>query len=353
MFEKEGLILFNHAPCGYHLVDEDGVIVNMNDTLLRWLGYERHEIVDHKKFVELVHGDRGTADQTIADLAKNENEGAEVRLIKKNGEAFPVVMNVVHPDDLALDPATTMFSTIDNSKCFEALERIKNLDQELEAFSYSISHDLRAPLRSIDGYSKILQEDYASQLDEEGQRVLNVVMNNARRMGRLIDDLLDFGRLGRKTLQCKPVNMTLIVESVLQDLRRAQEPSRKVEVNVGELLPASADAEMIRQVWFNLLENAFKYSGKKDASLIEVRSYPLGNREICYEVEDNGVGFDMQYVGKLFGIFQRLHKMQDFSGTGVGLAIVKRIVSRHGGRVWARAAVDKGATFSFTLPMDA
>lgn len=350
MFEKEGLILFNHAPCGYHLIDEDGVIINMNDTMLGWLGYEREEIIGKKRFSDFIHADRDAADRMIATLAKNEEHHTEMQLTRKDGETFPVVMGTMSPEGFS-DPAVRMFSTLDNSRCHEALERIKRLDQELEAFSYSISHDLRAPLRSIDGYSKILQEDYADQLDKEGQRVLNVVMNNARRMGNLIDDLLDFGRLGRKVLQRKPVNMAMIVNTVLQNLRD-QKPDREIEVRIGDLLAASADADMMRQLWFNLLGNAFKYSGQEKVARIDVRSYMLGNREICYEIKDNGVGFDMQYAGKLFGIFQRLHKMQDFSGTGVGLAIVKRIVSRHGGRVWAQAAVGEGATFSFTLPVE-
>lgn len=336
-------ILFNKAPCGYHYLDAQGFIISINDTLLQWLGYDRSELVNKVKFTDLMEADESLINTTKAGKC-------DVMLIRKSGEKFPVILSTVDASS-SEEGSSPLFSTIDNRRCHEAMERIKNLDQELEAFSYSISHDLRAPLRSIDGYSKILQEDYATQLDEEGRRVLNVVMNNAKRMGKLIDDLLDFGRLGRKTIQRTQINMTSMVKHLLQDIL-APEPGREVQVKIGELHPAWADGDMMRQVWFNLLENAIKYTGKKQSSTIEVASYRVGDSEICYEVSDNGVGFDMQYAGKLFGMFQRLHKMQDFSGTGVGLAIVKRIISRHGGRVWATGALNDGAHFYFTLPLE-
>ncbi len=351
LMQKETLLLYDQAPCGYHSTDENGIVINMNKTLLQWLGYERHEVAGTMRFIDMIDGPSDEAEANIRSLMDRRKEKVDLQFLRKSGERFPTIVSLMPAEALTGDPAKFFFATLDNTMCHEALERIKTLDKELEAFSYSISHDLRAPLRSIDGYSRILQEDYAANLDDEGRRVLNVVTNNAKRMGRLIDDLLDFGRLGRKALQHANVNMTGIVNNIIHDLQ-AQEPGRKIEVIVDELLPSSADGEMIRQVWFNLLENAVKYSGKKDVSTIEVRSYKISDSEICYEVKDNGVGFDMQYAGKLFGVFQRLHKMQDFSGTGVGLAIVKRIVSRHGGRVWADAALNQGATFYFTLPVE-
>lgn len=351
LMQKETIVLYDQAPCGYHSIDGNGVVINMNQTLLRWLGYERHEVVGKMRFIDMIDGTSHEAEEKMRSLMERRKERVDLQLLCKSGERFPTIVSIMPAEVLTGDPAKFFFATLDNIMCHEALERIKTLDKELEAFSYSISHDLRAPLRSIDGYSRILQEDYAANLDDEGRRVLNVVTNNAKRMGRLIDDLLDFGRLGRKALQHANVNMTAIVNNIIQELK-AQEPGRNIEVIVDELLPSSADGEMIRQVWFNLLENAVKYSGKKDVSAIKVRSYKLDDSEICYEVKDNGVGFDMQYAGKLFGVFQRLHKMQDFSGTGVGLAIVKRIVSRHGGRVWADAALNQGATFYFTLPVE-
>lgn len=351
VLEEEVKVLFHNAPCGYHTVDEKGVIVNANDTLLRWLGYTRDEVVNKMSFTDLLAGENASVTDKVASATRTKSRRIDVALMKKNGEHMPVILSAVDTGRLQSNEGKVLYSTVDNTRCHEAVARIQTLDQELEAFSYSISHDLRAPLRSIDGYSKILEEDYGSTLDDEGRRVLGVVMNNAKRMGKLIDDLLDFGRLGRKALQLTAVNMTAMVQNLMQELS-AQANGRSLEVKIEPLLPATCDADMMRQVWFNLLENAVKYTGKKDKAVINVRSYKLADTELCYEVKDNGVGFDMQYTDKLFGMFQRLHKMQDFSGTGVGLAIVKRIITRHGGRVWAEGSLEAGATFYFTLPVD-
>jgi PAS domain S-box-containing protein len=348
VLRRELTSLFDNAPCGYHAVDEGGYFIRINKTFAAWLGYEKEELIGKMKFSDIVaETDREILEKAVLQPARN----FDVDLIKKSGGLFPVVLRAIERQSLGQQRKTILFSTIDNNECRQALERIKNLDQELEAFSYSISHDLRAPLRSIDGYSKILQEDYAGKLDDEGRRVLNVIMNNAKRMGKLIDDLLDFGRLGRKNLQRSRLNMTGIVHNIVSELL-IKEPHRKVDVKVDELHPAFADPDMIRQVWFNILENAVKYTGKKDRAVIEVRSFKRGDQEICYEVKDNGEGFDMKYAPKLFGVFQRLHKMQDFAGTGVGLAIVKRIISRHGGHVWADATLHQGAKFYFTIPIE-
>lgn len=344
-------VLFDHAPCGYHSTDKDGTFININETLLMWLGYEKHEVLHKMKFTDIVIGDPAETAEKIESILRLRFGKTDVTLAKKNGEHLPVILGYVHTEGGKPSKGERLFSTIDNKRCNDALERIKNLDQELEAFSYSISHDLRAPLRSIDGYSRILQEDYAEKLDEEGKRVLGIVMNNAKRMGKLIDDLLDFGRLGRRAIHYSKVNMTGIVQSIVSELK-GQEPTRNISVQVDELMPALGDADMLRQVWYNLLENAVKYTGKNENASIVIHSYTTDQNELCYEVKDNGVGFDMQYADKLFGIFQRLHKMQDFSGTGVGLAIVKRIITRHGGRVWANGSLKGGATFYFTLPTE-
>ena len=351
MLEEERKVLFNHAVCGYHALDSQGVIIHANDTLLRWLDYERQEVIGKLKFSDIVKEDVQTAIEKLASMSRNKAGNVDITLMKKNGEHLPVILSAVNTGQLRTPADARLFATIDNTRCRDTMERIQTLDQELEAFSYSISHDLRAPLRSIDGYSRILEEDYGDRLDEEGKRVLKVVMNNAKRMGKLIDDLLDFGRLGRKALQKSNVNMTNMVETAVQDLQ-AREPARRIHVTVKALMPASADPDMLRQVWHNLLDNAFKFTGRKENATIVVRSYRVEQNEVCYEVKDNGVGFDMQYGAKLFGVFQRLHKMQDFSGTGVGLAIVKRIINRHGGRVWAESTLNDGATFYFTLPTD-
>ena len=221
-------------------------------------------------------------------------------------------------------------------------------NQELDSFSYSVSHDLRSPLRAIDGFALILEEDYAERLDDEGRRCLKTVQGEAQRMGRLIDDLLNFSRLGRQQLISRRVDMEALARSVFEELKKEQ-PSRPVELTLGRLPHAVGDSGLLRQLLVNLLGNALKYSSHKEQSRVEVGA-EVGDGMVTYFVRDNGAGFDMRFVDKLFGIFQRLHTDEEFSGTGVGLALVKRIVIRHGGRVWAEGKLGEGATFFFTLP---
>lgn len=221
-------------------------------------------------------------------------------------------------------------------------------NRELEAFTYSVSHDLRAPLRAIDGFSRILLEDYAEALDDEGRRILNVVCKESQRMGRLIDDLLAFSRLGRHALQRQTVDMGDIVQEVRDELM-ARDPERRVEWVIHELPKAHFDPSFLRQVWVNLLSNSLKYSRNRDLARIEIGGEQY-QQETRFWVKDNGAGFDMKYANKLFGVFQRLHSDAEFEGNGVGLALVQRIIHRHGGRVWAEAALGQGATFFISLP---
>jgi PAS domain S-box-containing protein len=220
-------------------------------------------------------------------------------------------------------------------------------NQELEAFAYSISHDLRAPLRAMDGFSRILLEEHAPQLEQEARRYLHIVRESAQHMARLIDDLLAFSRLSRQPLNRQPVDMDLLVRQALDGLRR-EEADRPIELIVAELPACQGDPALLKQVWFNLLANAFKFTRRRERARIEIGSR-LADGPSIYFVRDNGAGFDMQYAHKLFGVFQRLHRAEDYEGTGVGLAIVKRIIERHAGRIWAEAEVDQGATFYFTL----
>jgi PAS domain S-box-containing protein len=230
----------------------------------------------------------------------------------------------------------------------ERTAQLETANKELEAFSYSVSHDLRAPLRAIDGFSRILVEDYSDLLDEEGKRVVDVIRNNARNMGQLIDDLLQFSRLARKQVEPGPVDMNALAHEVLAEFEQADNQSA-YDFNIDHLPESFGDRSLIRQVFVNLFSNAIKYSRFRRPARVEVRG-AVENGENIYCVRDNGVGFDMRYSDKLFGVFQRLHGLEEFEGTGVGLAIVKRVVDRHGGRVWAEAEVDKGATFYFSLP---
>lgn len=227
-------------------------------------------------------------------------------------------------------------------------QRVKERTAELESFSYSVSHDLRVPLRAIDGFSRILLEEYQEKLDDEGKRLLGVVRSNTVRMAQLIDDILAFSRLGRKEMASRDVSMLELVNATAAELAPSW-AERDVKLEIGTLPATHGDAAMLRQVWVNLLSNAVKFTRHQSSAMITVGAYTKG-RETVYYVKDNGVGFDMQYVEKLFGVFQRLHGPTEFEGTGIGLAIVRRIITRHGGRVWAEGRINEGATIYFALP---
>jgi signal transduction histidine kinase/CHASE3 domain sensor protein len=231
----------------------------------------------------------------------------------------------------------------------ERTAQLEAANKDLEAFTYSVSHDLRAPLRAVDGFSQALLEDFGPQLPEEGQRQVRTIREGAQRMGALIDDLLAFARLGRQS-PSEPgvVDMDRLVREVLEELLPERQ-GRRVEIRAARLPPCNGDDALLKQVWANLLSNALKYTRKRDPAVVEIGSV-VEDGATVYFVRDNGTGFDMRYAHKLFGVFQRLHRAEDFEGSGVGLAIVHRIIRRHGGRVWAEAAVDRGATFRFTLP---
>ncbi|HYC62338.1 MAG TPA: ATP-binding protein [Thermoanaerobaculia bacterium] len=233
------------------------------------------------------------------------------------------------------------------SKVRDRTAQLQRSNHELESFSYSVSHDLRAPLRAIDGFARMLDEDYGAVLRDDGRRLLGVVREEARRMGVLIDDLLDFSRLSRQALRPLPLNLASMAEDVVSTLRNAS-PGRTIELSCAPMPPALADQATVRQVLVNLLSNAVKYAKREGVVRIEIGGARDGTMN-HYSVRDHGVGFDMRYVDKIFGVFQRLHG-DEFEGTGVGLAIVERIVARHGGTVRAEGTLGEGACFHFTLP---
>jgi len=220
-------------------------------------------------------------------------------------------------------------------------------NKELEAFTYSVSHDLRAPLRAMDGFSQVLLADYSPALPADAQRLLGVIRRNATQMGQLIDDLLAFSRIGRGELELVPVDTNALVESAL-DVALNLTPDRRHQVHIESLPPCDADAALLRQVWINLFSNALKYTGKSAAPRIDVGSTEINGNTVFF-VRDNGAGFDIRYAHKLFGVFQRLHSVAEYPGTGVGLAIVQRVISRHGGRIWAESEIGHGSTFFFCL----
>jgi len=223
--------------------------------------------------------------------------------------------------------------------------------QQLESFSYSISHDLRAPLRIIDSFARVLEEDFADQLDDEGRRVIGVIRSNSQKMDQMIVGLLAFSRAGSESLDRDRIDMTALAGAAAAEVAamyRGPEP----RIDIADLPAVEGDAAAIRQVWCNLIGNALKYSAKRSEPWIRIGGR-TEDREAVYQVEDNGAGFDMRYADKLFGVFQRLHRTEEFSGAGVGLAIVQCIIARHRGRVSARGAPDGGACFQFTLPLGA
>jgi signal transduction histidine kinase len=255
-----------------------------------------------------------------------------------------------HPNELVIRIRGLLSSITARKTAAEMMEQknreLAHANAELEAFSSSVSHDLRSPIRTLNGYVHILEEEYSKQLDAEGHQLLSIIKNTSRKMGALIEDLLNFSKLGRKELTVDLVDMNALVKSIIEDQRILN--STPFEITVGQLEPADCDNSLIRQVWINLISNAIKYSGKEEKPTIQIGSFK-DNGEQIYSIKDNGVGFDMNNAGKLFGAFERLHNNTDFEGTGIGLALVQRIVKKHGGRAWAHAEPGKGATFYFSL----
>jgi len=360
--------LLNRAPAAIVTLDPEGKVRMWNPAAELIFGWESAEvmgkpnpIVPAAKFAEFAtkHKDVVGGDTLI---------GLEVVRKKKDGGDIDISVStaVVRDDEGAVETVIGVILDITARKQVEREirdlnatleERVAQRTQELreavrdlESFSYSVSHDLRSPLRSIDGFANVLIEDYSEVLDDEGRRLLGIIVRNAQRMGQLIDDLLEFSRMGRKPLARSVTDLTGLASSILDELKESQ-PERTVLIELSDLPRAQADSSMLRQVLVNLLSNAWKFTRKVEAARIEVGSAEDGSH-YRYWVKDNGAGFDMQYADKLFGVFQRLHRQEEFEGTGVGLAICHKIVSRHGGSIWAEAALGEGATFFFTLPKE-
>ena len=233
-------------------------------------------------------------------------------------------------------------------KVIERTAQLETVNKELGSFSYSVSHDLRAPIRAINGYTRILMEDYSEKFDADGTKVLHSLIHSSKKMGELIDDLLAFSKLGRKQVTFSEINMTALVKLVREELI-FEDGENIPQFNVNMLPPAKGDQALIKQVWINLISNAIKYSKHKTKTNIEIGAYKKDSL-VVYYVKDEGAGFDMEYYDKLFGVFQRLHSQEEFEGTGIGLAIVQKIVNRHNGTVWAESTLNKGACFYFSLP---
>ena len=355
---------FNTATDLMGIADPNGAFKRINPAFVKVLGYAEAELLA-KPFIEFVHPDdrQATLDEMTRQLQRGFSLDFENRYLCKDGSFRWLSWRA----NVNYDEGLTYATARDITELKEAEEKINELNRdlerrvverttqlevannELEAFSYSVSHDLRTPLRAIDGFSLMLLEDYANKLDDEGKRLLNVVRSNTSRMSHLIDDILHFSRVGRTEFSFVEIDMERLAHEIVDELRPAI-AERKLQINIESLPRVTGDRAMMHQVIENLLSNAIKFSGKREDTRIGVGSR-IEDNKVIYYVKDNGVGFDMQYAGKLFGVFQRLHGVDEFEGTGIGLAIVKRIIARHGGAVWAEGEVDKGATFYFSIPI--
>jgi len=368
--------VFDHMTEGLVVCTPDGVLADWNPTALRLHGFEtqaqaRIHLREAAKIFEIhtldgekvpTHG--WPLSRTLAGESLHQHE-VRVRRIDQGWErVFSYSTSRIPGDDGAARLIVIQVSDVTARRAAEdevarlnaeleerVAERTAELQvavRELEAFSYSVSHDLRAPLRALDGFSQALIEDHGKALPEDGRRYLGIIRETAQKMGRLIDDLLDFARLGRQPLTRRPVDHDKLVRHVWDSLA-AQREGRAITFCVGTLPPSEGDPALLRQVWINLLANAVKYSRRCEQAVVEVGSVVGDDGRIEYFVRDNGAGFDMRYAHKLFGVFERLHRAEEFEGTGVGLAIVQRIVTRHGGSVRAEGEPGRGATFRFTL----
>jgi PAS domain S-box-containing protein len=362
-------IMSHMAEAVYLVRMDDGIIVYTNSKFEELFGYAQGEMTG--KHVSIVNAPgekspRETASEILDRLDKDGFWKGEVKNIRKDGSSFWSYASVTIFDHSQFGKVlVSVQRDITDRKIAEAqikqlneeleqrviqrTEQLQAANKELEAFSFSVSHDLRAPLRAIHSFTSILSQDYEKILGEEGNRICKIIETSSVHMGQLIDDLLAFSRVGRTGLEHVSIDMGLLVKNVYSELTIPEEQKR-ITFTVGKLPSASGDPVLIRQVFTNLLSNALKYSSKKEYARISVGS-KSGKDETVFYVKDNGVGFDMLYSKKLFGVFQRLHSVKEFDGNGVGLAIVQRIILRHEGRVWAEGKKGKGATFYFTLPV--
>jgi PAS domain S-box-containing protein len=366
--------IIEHSPYSTWVSDEKGTLIRMNQVLRDTLHVVDADLVGSYN----VFSDPLVEQQGLMPMIRRVfDKGETVKFIMEYSSTIFQEKGKKEPDlilDITVSPVLdeqgrivhAVFQHFDVTKMVRATEMIRHLNEELEervvartaelegalkeleSFSYTISHDLRAPLRAIDGFAHILAESQGERLDAEGTRLCALIRRNTRRMGELIDDLLAFSRLGRADVRLAAVDMTALARAAMDEC--APPPrSGRLDIRLEPLPSATGDPILLRQAWVNLIANAVKFSSKRDSALIEI-SGRVGDGEAVYQVRDNGTGFDMQFAGKLFGVFQRLHDDQDFEGTGVGLAIIKRVIERHGGRVWAEGKIDEGATFSFALP---
>jgi PAS domain S-box-containing protein len=359
--------LYNNAPCGYHSLDKNGVFVVINDTELKWLGYQREEVLGKMKFTDLITTDSlKIFNENFSQFkVSGKVHDLEFDMIRKDGTIFPILLSATAITDKDGDFLMSRSNMFDITLRKQAEDEVHKLNQELEkrvkertaqletankeleSFSYSVSHDLRTPLRSIDGFSQILSENYNDKLDESGKKYIQHVRTAVQRMSQLIDDMLSLSRVSRSEMNIRRVNLSQMAIEIADGLQALQ-PYRQVEFIIQEGIYANGDGRLLRIVLENLLGNAWKFTSNHPKAHIEFGMKHQDELPVYY-VGDDGAGFDMNYTQKLFGAFQRLHSANEFEGTGIGLATVQRIIHRHGGKVWAEGEVEKGAIFYFTF----
>jgi PAS domain S-box-containing protein len=324
----------------------DSRYMEVNDAFLQMIGCSREEVLHHSSTELGLIVDIKQREEVLKSLIRDGSfKHMEMTIKRRTGELVEILASIETIQHGGEKFAINIIYDITELK--QAQQKLEVANGELEAFTYSVSHDLRAPLRAIIGYSEILKEDFDPVLNDEGKKQLSKIQSNASKMGRLIDDLLAFSKLGKQELAKAQIPTGVMVEKNIHDLVASTQTN--AEIVVDALAPSFGDLSMLNQVWQNLISNAIKYSSKKENPVIHIGSYPDGH-EVVFYVRDNGAGFNMDYGHKLFGVFQRLHKASEFEGTGVGLALAKRIVDKHGGRIWAEGKDGEGATFFFSLP---
>jgi len=333
----------------------DGIILSWNPSAEKIFSYSAEEVKGRPISI-LIPPERSDEVPQILEKVKREErvEHYETVRRRKDGTLVDVSMTISPTRDETGKIMGASTITSDNTERKRAQQlliqrttEVEAANKELETFTYSVSHDLRAPLRHINGFSKILLEDFGLQMDPAAKEYLQRMHETAQYMGRLVDDLLHLARVGRQELILQVTGLDALVEEALVDLR-TEAQDRQIDWQVGPLPFVECDPGLIRQVFANLLANALKFTRPRERGVIEVGQTTVNGQPVIF-VRDNGIGFDMRYADKMFGVFQRLHRQEDFEGTGVGLAIVERIIHKHAGRVWAEAEVEKGATFYFTL----
>lgn len=328
-------------------ISPSGKITDLNEAAIKATGISREKLIG-TDFISNFTNPEEAREGYERVFRRGSVSDYPLTIKSKEGKTMDVLLNAsVYKNEAGI--ILGVFAAVrDYTRMKQATEAIELINREMEAFSSSVSHDLRAPLRVIDGFAKMLSEDYALKLDDNGKRIILNIQDSAKQMKTLIEDLLAFSRLGGQEIKKEFVPMAVLVKEVFDELKHAL-PDRKIDCHINELIDTKADRDTLRLVWTNLLSNSIKYTRPRDNALIEVSSR-LDNDKIVYSVKDNGVGFDMKYIDKLFNVFQRLHGSDEFEGTGIGLANVKRIIERHSGQVWAEGKVGEGATFSFSLP---